>query len=100
MMRVVITETAKSELAEIGAFIAEDNPQRAESFVYELLDRCFGLADQPHRYLVTGLWQGRELRRCAFGRYLIFYSVVGDVVEIDHIVHGARDYVRLLFPED
>jgi plasmid stabilization system protein ParE len=43
---------------------------------------------------------GRELRRCAFGRYLIFYSVLEDEVEINHVVHSARDYMRVLFSED
>jgi hypothetical protein len=37
--------------------------------------------------------------RCPHGRYLIFYSIVDGALEINHIVHGARDYIRLLFPE-
>jgi len=81
-------------------FIAQDNPPRAESFVYELLDRCYGLAEHPQRYPVIGIWHGRQLRRCAFGRYLIFYSVLPDEVEINHVVHSARDYLRVLFPEE
>jgi plasmid stabilization system protein ParE len=42
-MRVTITDLAKADLSEIGDFILEDNPLRAESFVYELLDRCAAL---------------------------------------------------------
>ncbi len=49
--------------------------------------------------MVTG-WQGRDIRRRPYGNYLIFYSIVGEVLETNHIVHGARDYVRLLFPDD
>lgn len=92
-MRVTITDLAKADLSEIGDFILEDNPLRAESFVYELLDRCRGLAEYPQRYPA-------RLRRCAFGRYLIFYSVPEDEVEINHVVHSARDYMRVLFSED
>lgn len=99
-MRVTITDLAAADLSEIGDFIAKDNPPRAESFVYELLDRCRGLAEHPQRYPVIGTWHGRQLRRCAFGRYLIFYSVLDDEVEINHVVHSARDYPRMLFPED
>ncbi|HVX73858.1 MAG TPA: type II toxin-antitoxin system RelE/ParE family toxin [Devosia sp.] len=99
-MRVTITDLAKADLSEIGDFILEDNPLRAESFVYELLDRCRGLAEYPQRYPVIGTWHGRQLRRCAFGRYLIFYSVLEDEVEINHVVHSARDYMRVLFSED
>jgi len=99
-MRVSITEAAEADLVEIGSFIADDNPPRAESFVYELLDRCRGLAEYPQRYPVVGTWHGRQLRRCAFGSYLIFYSVLDEMVEINHVVNSARDYLRLLFPED
>jgi plasmid stabilization system protein ParE len=99
-MRVQITEIAESDLEEIGAFIAEDNPTRAESFVVELLERCYGLAEHSRRYPVVTVWAGREIRRCAYGSYLIFYSILQAELEINHIVHSARDYVRLLFPDD
>jgi plasmid stabilization system protein ParE len=52
------------------------------------------------QYLIGAKETGRELRRCAFGRYLIFYSVLEDEVEINHVVHSARDYMRVLFSED
>jgi len=31
---------------------------------------------------------------------LIFYRVGIDAIEVIHILHGARDYEPLLFPED
>jgi toxin ParE1/3/4 len=99
-MRVRITATASDELEAIGSFIAADNPLRAETFSNELLERCASLATHPSRYPVSTMWRGRQLRRCPFGNYLIFYSVLGDVLEINHIVHSARDYARLLFPDD
>lgn len=99
-MRLRVTQAAREELEAIGNFIAEDNPLRADSFVTELLERCASLALHASRYPVATQWRGRELRRCPFGRYLIFYSVVDDVLEINHIVHSARDYMRLLFPDD
>jgi plasmid stabilization system protein ParE len=34
-----------------------------------------------------------------FGAYLIFYRVEADRVSIIHILHGARDYEALLFPD-
>jgi plasmid stabilization system protein ParE len=98
-MELVITEPAEAELEEIGDYISEDNPARADSFTLELLERCSGLAENPTRYAVFTRWRGRELRKCPHGRYLIFYSIVGDAVEINHIVHSARDYARTLFPD-
>ena len=32
--------------------------------------------------------------------YLILYHVLNDTIEILHVIHGARDYQRLLGPED
>jgi plasmid stabilization system protein ParE len=34
-----------------------------------------------------------------FGSYLIFYRVGTETIEVVHILHGARDYDPLLFPE-
>ena len=35
-----------------------------------------------------------------FHRFLIFYRVSKDAIEVVHILHGARDYEHLLFPEE
>ena len=39
-MKVVLTESAKADLIEIGEFIRAHNPKRAASFVAVLLNRC------------------------------------------------------------
>jgi hypothetical protein len=33
------------------------------------------------------------------GHYLIFYRITTDAVEIIHVLHGARDFESVLFPE-
>jgi len=99
-MRVRITHEARSDLEQISDLIAEDSPTRADSFVLELLDRCQSLTRQSSRYPVVTRWRERDLRRCPFGNYLIFYSIVGDGLEVNHIVHSAQDYSRILFPDD
>ena len=98
-MRVRFTDAAESDLEAIGNFIANDSPARAVTFVQELVDRSIELGSHPLRYPVYVVRDGREIRRRAHGRYITFYSIVGDVVEINHIVHGARDYARL-FSDD
>lgn len=99
-MRITISDVAESELEAIGNFIAVDNPTRADSFVLELLDHCQKLAEQPLRYpLISGLEQ-LGLRRCPYKAYLILYAVDDDVIEIVHILHGARDIDRILVSED
>jgi toxin ParE1/3/4 len=98
-MELRITQSAKHELDAIGSYIAQDNPVRAETFVSELLGRCFALTEHPLRYPVATVRRGRELRRCPYGKYLIFYSVLNEAIEINHVVHAARNYARLLFPD-
>jgi plasmid stabilization system protein ParE len=39
------------------------------------------------------------VRRVPYGDYLIFYRATADVVEILHVLHGARDYEPILFPD-
>jgi toxin ParE1/3/4 len=40
-----------------------------------------------------------RLRRAVHGNYLIFYRVDPDHVVVVHVLHGARDYDAILFPE-
>jgi toxin ParE1/3/4 len=51
-MRVAYATAARYDLVEIGAWIAEDNPSRAESFVNELQDACDSLAHMPRAFPV------------------------------------------------
>jgi toxin ParE1/3/4 len=40
------------------------------------------------------------IRRRPFGSFLIFHRVGTEAIEVVHILHGARDYEPLLFPEN
>jgi plasmid stabilization system protein ParE len=44
-------------------------------------------------------YEHHGIRRRPFGSYLIFYRVGTEAIEVVHILHGARDYEPLLFPE-
>ena len=99
-MKVIVTEAAFDDLMRIGRTIKADNPARAETFVAELYDRCRRLAVMPRAF---PLLPGREesgVRRRPHGNYRIFYRINGNVVEVLHILQGARDYEAILFPED
>lgn len=97
-MRVQLSVRAKADLFGIGEWIERDNPARAASFVEEIAQACFGLADMP---LAFSLLLGREesgIRRRPHGAYLIFYVVGPECIDIVRVLHGARDYEQLLFP--
>lgn len=99
-MKVVIAAEAVSDLEHIGDYIAADNPVRAESFVRELLARCYALADMPRAFPLVPRYEDTGVRRRPHGDYLIFYRVGADVVDILHVLNGAQNYEAILFPDE
>ena len=97
-MHVHLTIQARTELFEIGEWIERDSPDRAASFVEELFDACMQLGDMPRAFPLLPHRPESGIRRKPYGNYLIFYTV-GTRVTVIHVLHGARDYERILFPE-
>ncbi len=94
-----MTAAPQDDLEAIRSFIAADNPTRAASFVDELLERCESLADAPETFPLVARYERHGIRRRVHRHYLIFYRITGPVVDVLHILHGARDYDALLFPD-
>jgi toxin ParE1/3/4 len=99
-MDVLITEAAEADLEQIGDFIAQHSRARALTFITELRQKCANLADAPQRCPVLAHYERTGVRRRPHRNYLIFYRISRDVVEILHVLHGARDYEPILFPEE
>jgi toxin ParE1/3/4 len=99
-MKVIISDAAYTELLQIGRRIKLDNPGRAERFVSEIYDRCQSLRDMPRAFPLVPRWEEQGIRRRPYGDYLIFYRIIGDIIDVLHIMHGARDYEAILFPEE
>jgi toxin ParE1/3/4 len=98
-MIVELAAEAERDLEGIGDWIARDNPERAASFVSELLTACLGLAEFPERFPLVPRYAERGIRHRVHGNYLIFYRIQDDKVAVMHVLHGAMDYSGLLFPE-
>lgn len=98
-MIVVISDEAEAEIEQIGDYIALDNPRRALSYVQELRERCERLAALPERFPLIPRYEALGVRRMPIGDYLVFYRVRTDHVVVLHVLHGATDYEKLLFPE-
>jgi toxin ParE1/3/4 len=89
-MRCEISPQAVADLQEIGDYIARDNPQRAASFVGELLAHSQRIAENPEAY-PTRPELSEGLRSCAHQRYVIFFTASPERVRIERIIHGSRD---------
>ena len=95
-MKVVLSPAAEVDLDHLGERIGKDNPARAVTFLLELRACCQRLADAPRGYPLVPRFKRVGIRRRPHKNYLIFYVVRSDLIEVLHVVHGARDYERLL----
>jgi toxin ParE1/3/4 len=96
---VVVTAEAETDLEQIAAYIAEQSAEIALNFVRKLREKCESLADAPRGYPLVPRHEHLGIRGRPFGNYLIFYRIGPDAIGVVHILHGARDYEPLLFPE-
>jgi toxin ParE1/3/4 len=97
---VTITAEAEADLEQIAIYVSEQSPRSALELVRELRERCESLLDAPRGYPLVPRYEHLGIRRRSSGRFLIFYRVSTDAIEVIHILHGARDYESLLFPEE
>ena len=98
-MIVVLTAEAETDLEGIAEYIARDSVTTALNVVHDLREKCLALANAPRGYPLVPRYEYHGIRRRPFGSYLIFYRVSSEAIEVVHILHGARDYEPLLFPE-
>lgn len=95
-MSVVFSRAARDDLVEIGLWIEEHNPARADSFIAELESACAGLGSRPSRFPVAATVRGEVIRKRVHRGYLIFYRVRDRTTEIVRVVNGRRDWVEIL----
>jgi toxin ParE1/3/4 len=54
----------------------------------------------PRAFPLLPRWEEQGIRRRPYGDYLIFYRVNANVIDVLHILHGARDFEAILFAEE
>ena len=98
-LTLVRLKAAREDIVEIGSYLAQENVRAAESFLAALDDTLKSLVHMPMMGSVYQLAEGHELRRFwvkGFDKYLIFYQVFDDRIELVRVIHGARDIPTLL----
>lgn len=59
-MRVIFTQEARRDLADIARYIAVDNPDRARSYVEKLRSACLEIGQMPNAFeLVEDTFPGK-----------------------------------------
>ncbi|MEL6063869.1 MULTISPECIES: type II toxin-antitoxin system RelE/ParE family toxin [unclassified Methylobacterium] len=97
-MLVRFADSAEDDLESLGDFIAQDEPERALSFVPELRVACLARADFPERFPLVPRYEDRGVRRHGQGDYPIVYRAEANQVVILHIRRGTADHATRLFP--
>jgi toxin ParE1/3/4 len=95
MMRVELSRFIEPDLEAIADYIAQDNPERALSFLAEIRAKLVLVGNNPLLYRLRPEI-GEEARIAVVGRYVILFRVMEDTVRIERIVFGGRDLPELL----
>ncbi|MFH0727060.1 MAG: type II toxin-antitoxin system RelE/ParE family toxin [Pseudomonadota bacterium] len=90
--------TAERDLEDIFKYIRKDKPDAAASFLEEMDRSISGLSRNPHLGVVPRDERLEKLgyRVLIIRKYLVFYVVKKEVIQIRRILHGARQYSFLL----
>jgi plasmid stabilization system protein ParE len=97
--KIRINPAAISDVQEIKAYIADDNPYAATKMVSSIYTQIQELADFPERgaSLSSKINIKTDYRFLVCGVYLIFYKVEGEFVSVYRVLNGMRDYLSILF---
>ena len=100
-MNVFRRDIALEDLADCAFYISDDDPGKADEFVDAFEESVARLAQMPY----VGAAYSTEnpalygLRRWlikGFEKYLIFYLVFEDTIDVVRILHSARDIASIL----
>jgi toxin ParE1/3/4 len=95
MERYRIVPLARLDLDEIYVYIARDNPAAAARWLSRAMEKFSWLAKNPacgedRNSIYPGL-------RCiSHGRYVIYFRLRPEQLDIVRVLHGARDHSGLL----
>jgi toxin ParE1/3/4 len=95
MAQVLKTPRAQADLEAILEELESKSPPAAERFATRVDRKCLALGRIPE------LGRARAeilpgLRSTPVGKYVLFYRLRGEVVEVLRILHGRRDLGRIL----
>ena len=101
MRRVRIRAVARADVKEIMDHISTDRPRTAKRFFDAFEKLAKRLADFPELGAIYEsddmVFEGlRVFSVPRFRKYLVFYRVEDDVIDIVRIIHGARDLPGIL----
>lgn len=97
-----INPVAITDLQQIKAYIAENNPDAAEKLAGNIYTKIEKLAEFPQMgiSLNSRIVIKTDYLFLVCGMYLVFYKIEGKFVSVYRVLNGRRDYLSILFTED
>ncbi len=97
MATVHRTAQAEEDIIDIWFYIAVENQSRlnADRFLQKM-EKAFQKLAQTPLMGTTKNEYGKGLYQFPFGKYLIFYYLLDDGIEIVRVLHGARNLSDLI----
>ena len=101
--KIQYSQLAFKDLDEIWNYITNElsNPLSAESIVNGIIDTIDGLGRFPEKGTKLIFDNGLDSGYCfiIYKSYMAFYHIQDELVYIDRIMYGKRDYINNLFPD-
>ncbi len=94
-MSVRRTQQADEDMEDIASYISLDSPKAAQNWL-DAIEAKFEVIGMTPGLGVSRPEVRAELRSFSFGNYLILYRKIEDGAEIVRVMHGARDWQKLL----
>lgn len=94
MKPIELAPAARADLHDIALYIAEESPDRAESFVAELEARFAVIGERPLSFPARDD-VSPGLRSAPHGRYRILFRDLAHTVRVVRILHSARDALAI-----
>jgi toxin ParE1/3/4 len=94
-VRIEFSRSVEGDLDAIADYIAQDNPQRAVTFIRDIRQKIHRIGEQPLLYQLRPEI-GDSAPLAVVGRYVILFRILEDVVRIERVVYGGRDLPPLL----
>jgi toxin ParE1/3/4 len=90
MGQIIQSPQAQNDIIEIWVYLVQDNQAAANRLIATIDQKLNLLSDSPQ------IGQNREelapsLRSLPVGKYLLFYRIIPNGIELVRVIHGARD---------
>ncbi|WAU78258.1 type II toxin-antitoxin system RelE/ParE family toxin (plasmid) [Acinetobacter sp. LF10] len=94
-MKVIFAKQAENDLEQIADFIAQDNPQRALSFILELEQKCLSIGGMPKAFPIVPELIELGIRRRVYQNYSIFFCITSGHIFIVRVLNSVMNYTAL-----